>query len=83
MTSDGLTSRIVPNLDTGAGVVLTRADVHAVVTEFGTAHMLGRNVRQRAEALIAIAHPDFRENLLALAHRRGLFGRLFPGGLPK
>ncbi len=82
VTSDGTTSRIVPNLDTGAGVVLTRADVHTVVTEFGVAHMLGRNVRQRAEALIAIAHPDFQETLLALAHKRGLFGRLFPGGLP-
>ena len=82
VTDDGMVSRIVPNLDPGAGVVLTRADVHAVVTEFGVAHMLGRNVRQRAEALITIAHPDFRETLLAMAHQRGLFGRLFPGGLP-
>jgi len=46
------------------------------------APMLGRNVRQRAAALIAVAHPDFREGLLEAAHRRGLFGRLFPGGLP-
>jgi len=82
VTDDGMVSRIVPNLDPGAGVVLTRADVHAVVTEFGVAHMLGRNVRQRAEALITIAHPDFRETLLAMAHQRRLFGRLFPGGLP-
>jgi 4-hydroxybutyrate CoA-transferase len=81
-TSDGKTSRIVPILDPGAGVVLTRADVHVVVTEHGVAHMFGRNVRQRAEALIAVAHPDFREDLLAAAHRRGLFGRLYPGGLP-
>lgn len=81
VTSDGLLSRIVPNLDQGAGVVLTRADVHVVVTEFGVAHMLGRNVRQRAEALIRIAHPNFQETLLETAHRRGLFGRLFPGGL--
>jgi acyl-CoA hydrolase len=81
VTSDGLLSRIVPNLDQGAGVVLTRADVHVVVTEYGVAHMLGRNVRQRAEALIGIAHPSFREILLEAAHRRGLFGRLFPGGL--
>lgn len=78
-TSDNRISRIVPNLDPGSGVVLTRADVHVVVTEFGIAHMLGRNVRQRAEALISIAHPDFREALLAAAHGRGLFGRLFPG----
>ena len=75
----GTISRIVPNLDHGAGVVLTRADVHVVVTEYGVAHMLGRNVRQRAEALIAIAHPDFRETLLETARRRGLFGRLHPG----
>jgi acetyl-CoA hydrolase len=80
VTSDGTVSRIVPNLDAGSGVVLTRADVHVVVTEFGVAHMLGRNVRQRAEALIGIAHPDFQESLLEAAHRRGLFGKLFPGG---
>jgi 4-hydroxybutyrate CoA-transferase len=81
VTTDGLLSRIVPNLDQGAGVVITRADVHVVVTEFGIAHMLGRNVRQRAEALIVISHPSFQETLLEAAHRRGLFGRLFPGGL--
>ena len=81
VTTDGNLSRIVPNLDQGAGVVLTRADVHVVVTEYGVAHMLGRNVRQRAEALIGIAHPSFRESLLETAHRRGLFGRLFPGGM--
>ena len=80
-TSDGTVSRIVPILDSGAGVVLTRADVHVVVTEYGVAHMLGRSVRQRAESLISIAHPDFREGLLAAAHGRGLFGRLFPGGM--
>jgi len=83
VTSDGVTSRIVPTLDNGAGVVLTRADVHVVVTEYGVAHMLGRNVRQRAEALISIAHPDFQETLLAAAHKRGLFGRLFPAGMPR
>ena len=75
-TSDGAVSRIVPNLDLGAGVVLTRADVHAVVTEYGVAHMLGRNVRERARALIEIAHPDFREGLRAQARQRGLFGAL-------
>ena len=78
-TADGAVSRIVPLLDHGAGVVLTRADVHAVVTEHGVAHLLGRNVRRRAEQLIAIAHPDHREGLLAAARERGLFGRLFPG----
>jgi len=81
-TSNGVLSRITPNLDHGAGVVITRADLHVVVTEYGVAHMLGRNVRQRAEALINVAHPDFRESLLAAAHQRGLFGRLFQGGGP-
>jgi acetyl-CoA hydrolase len=76
-TSDGQLSRIAPHLDLGAGVVLTRADVHVVVTEYGVAHMLGRNVRQRAEALIGIAHPDFREDLLKQARQRGLFGPLW------
>ncbi|MFO7610339.1 MAG: acetyl-CoA hydrolase/transferase C-terminal domain-containing protein [Candidatus Krumholzibacteriia bacterium] len=78
-TDDGRISRIVPLLEHGAGVVITRADVHVVVTEYGVAHMLGRSVRERAEALIRIAHPDFREGLLAAARERGLYGRLFPG----
>jgi acyl-CoA hydrolase len=57
-------------LDPGAGVVTSRADVHDVVTEFGVASLHGRTLRQRAEALIAIAHPDFREMLteFAVAH---------------
>jgi acyl-CoA hydrolase len=49
----------------GAGVVTSRADVHYVVTEFGVASLHGKNLRQRAEALIAIAHPQFREELTA------------------
>lgn len=68
---DGAISRIVPTLDVGAGVVTTRADVHYVVTEYGVASLHGRTLRQRAEALISIAHPDFRERLLefAIEHR--------------
>jgi acyl-CoA hydrolase len=81
-TADGSRSRIVPVLAQGAGVVLTRADVHFLVTEYGVAPMLGRSLRERAESLIAIAHPDFRESLLAAARRRGAFGRVWPGGLP-
>ena len=81
-TADGRTRASCRLLDPGAGVVLTRADVHVVVTEYGVAHLLGRNVRQRAEALIGIAHPDFRESLLAAARARGLFGRAVPGGRP-
>ncbi|MBN1824931.1 MAG: acetyl-CoA hydrolase/transferase family protein [Candidatus Eisenbacteria bacterium] len=60
---DGALSRIVPALKPGAGVVTSRADVHYVVTEHGTANLFGRNLRERAEALIRIAHPDFRDEL--------------------
>ncbi len=56
--------RIVPYLKEGAGVVTTRGHVHYVVTEYGVAYLFGQNLRQRAKSLIAIAHPDDRENLL-------------------
>lgn len=67
---DGTISRIVPRLDEGAGVVTTRGDVHFVVTEFGVVNLHGKNVRQRAMALISIAHPKFRPWLLAEAKQR-------------
>ncbi|NLF56976.1 MAG: 4-hydroxybutyrate CoA-transferase [Candidatus Hydrogenedens sp.] len=57
-------SRIVSTLTPGAGVVTTRGDVHYVVTEYGVAYLHGKNVQERALALISIAHPDFREQLL-------------------
>ncbi|MFP3855437.1 MAG: acetyl-CoA hydrolase/transferase family protein [Anaerolineales bacterium] len=56
-------SRIVTTLREGAGVVTTRNDVHYVVTEFGVADLYGRSIRERAKALISIAHPDYREGL--------------------
>lgn len=56
-------SRIVPFLKPGAGVVTTRGHVHYVVTEYGVAHLYGKNLRQRAKALVEIAHPDDREVL--------------------
>jgi len=59
----GATSRIVPSLREGAGVVTTRAHVRTVVTEWGVAELFGRSMAERAHALIAIAHPDFREEL--------------------
>ncbi|MBA4312424.1 MAG: 4-hydroxybutyrate CoA-transferase [Chlorobiaceae bacterium] len=62
-TKKDTVSRIVSKLKSGAGVVTTRADVHYVVTEFGIAELHGRNIRQRAKALIDIAHPKFREEL--------------------
>ncbi len=51
----------------GAGVVTTRAHVRTVVTEWGVAELYGRSIRERARALISIAHPDFRDDLLAQA----------------
>lgn len=60
---DGQLSRIRPVLTEGAGVVTSRGDVHYVVTEFGIADLFGKNLKQRAEALISIAHPDFRNEL--------------------
>ncbi len=64
-------SRIVAQLKPGAGVVTTRAAVHYIVTEYGSANLRGRNLRQRAQALIAIAHPSHREAL-----ERSAFARL-------
>jgi len=69
---DGKLSRIVPVLAEGAGVVTTRGDVHTVVTEHGVAELKGRTVRERALALISVAHPDFRSDLLAAAKARRL-----------
>ncbi len=65
----GTVSRIVARLREGAGVVTTRAHVRTVVTEWGVAELFGRSLRERAEALIAIAHPDFRPDLVAEATR--------------
>jgi len=56
-------SRIVATLKPGAGVVTTRNDVHYIATEYGVAHLYGRSIRQRARALIDIAHPDDRAML--------------------
>jgi GNAT superfamily N-acetyltransferase len=61
---DGSISRIVARLTPGAGVVTTRGDVHYVVTEYGVAYLHGKSVQERALALISIAHPDYREQLL-------------------
>src|SRR6188508_205176 len=61
----GAASRISTHLREGAGVVTTRAHVRTVVTEYGVAELFGRSLRERAAALIAIAHPDFRDDLKA------------------
>lgn len=62
-------SRIVTTLKPGAGVVTTRNHVRFVVTEYGIADLYGKSIRQRAKALIAIAHPNFREELTREAHQ--------------
>ena len=62
VTNEG-ESKIVPFLKQGAGVVTTRAHVQYIVTEYGVAELFGKNLKQRAKALIAIAHPNHRENL--------------------
>lgn len=66
---NGTVSRIVPVLEPGAGVVTSRADVHYVVTEHGIAYMHGKSLRERAEALIAVADPRFRQDLEDFALR--------------
>jgi acetyl-CoA hydrolase len=55
----------------GSGVVTTRSDVHFVVTEYGVASLYGKTIRQRARALIDIAHPSFRDDLTAAARDLG------------
>ena len=69
VTSKG-ESRIVPFLKQGAGVVTTRGHIHWVVTEFGSVNLFGKNLKQRAKALIEIAHPDHREKLQRAYHER-------------
>jgi acyl-CoA hydrolase/GNAT superfamily N-acetyltransferase len=68
----GRVSRIVPFLGEGAGVTLTRGDIHYVVTEYGIAYLHGKSIRERAMALIAIAHPLFRLRLIEEAKRMHL-----------
>jgi 4-hydroxybutyrate CoA-transferase len=68
----GSVSRISPVIAVGAGVVTTRAHVRTVVTEWGVAELFGRSLRERAVALIAIAHPDHRDWLRSEARRLGL-----------
>jgi acyl-CoA hydrolase/GNAT superfamily N-acetyltransferase len=67
---EGKVSRIQAALEPGTGVVTSRGDVHYVVTEYGVADLWGKNIRERSLALINIAHPDFRAELLAAAKGR-------------
>jgi acyl-CoA hydrolase/GNAT superfamily N-acetyltransferase len=71
----GEVSRIVPFLHEGAGVTVGRGDVHYVVTEYGIAYLHGKNIRERAMDLIAIAHPKFRPWLIEEAKKLSLIYR--------
>ena len=66
----GTISRIVPILDPGATVTTTRTDVHYIVTEYGAVNLRGKSLRERAQLLIGIAHPKFRDELWAAYHER-------------
>ncbi|MEX1249001.1 MAG: acetyl-CoA hydrolase/transferase C-terminal domain-containing protein [Anaerolineales bacterium] len=70
-TAKGGLSRIVPRLKDNAGVVTSRGDAHFVVTEFGIASLHGKSLRERANELIRIAHPDHREELRYFARQQG------------
>lgn len=72
----GQMSRIVPQLKPGAGVVTTRYDVHYVVTEFGAVNLWGATMAERVKAIISIAHPDYRDELMAYAREQSYIGRV-------
>ena len=69
---NGTISTIVPTLAPGSGVTVPRQDVDTIVTEYGIAELRGRSVRERLDALVAVAHPDFREWIREESHRLGI-----------
>ena len=69
-TTDGKVSRIVPCLPSGSAVTTPRHSIQYVVTEFGVANLWGKTLKERAKALIAIAHPKFRDSLLKVARKK-------------
>lgn len=76
---DDTLSRIVPTLDAGAGVVTSRGLVRYVVTEYGVAYLHGKTIRERAKALIEIAHPKFRDELYEYCERTKWLQHQQPG----
>lgn len=70
---DGTVSRIVPTLSPGTHATTSKNDVNYVVTEWGVAQLRGKSAKQRAQALIAIAHPDFRPSLREEANKMCVF----------
>ena len=73
-TTDDGASRIKPSLAAGDGVGIARSDVHYVITEYGIAYLFGKSIRERAVALIEVAHPRWREELLRAAKQLGYVG---------
>lgn len=69
---NGTISRLVPHLETGTPVTTSRFDVQYICTEYGVVNLFGKTVCERAEALISIAHPAFREELRRQAVKEGL-----------
>ncbi len=68
----GTISRIVPELTRASGIVTTRADICWIVTEYGAVNLFGKTLRERADELISIAHPKFRDRLKFEAGKKGL-----------
>ena len=66
---DSLQSRIVPTLNPGSIVTDTRANIHYLVTEFGKVNLKGLTTWQKCEAIISVAHPDFRDQLISEAEK--------------
>ena len=75
-TKDGeLKSRILPTLDPGSIVTDTRANIHYLVTEYGKVNLKGLSTWEKAEAIISVAHPNFREQLIAEAEKMHIWRR--------
>jgi acetyl-CoA hydrolase len=76
-TKNDTISRIVSQLKPGAGVVTTRYDVHNIVTEYGVAELWGATMAERVRMIINLAHPDFREDLMAYAREQNYIGKVY------
>ena len=76
MTKGGqLKSRILPTLNPGSVVTDTRANIHYLVTEYGKVNLKGLSTWQKAEAIISVAHPDFRDELIKEAEKMHIWRR--------
>jgi acyl-CoA hydrolase len=64
----------------GAGVTTGRNDVHCIATEYGIVDLWGRSIAERVQALVSIAHPDFRDDLLAYAREQNYIGKVYAVG---